>query len=193
MITPGLCYRVTLQGRREIVRRAADSHIKPYHLRPSSLHHDKYAYFAWGPDRGLAAASTFALPIYTLVDRCPIQLPNGSWRGDTADVTSTVPSQGLSQRVNSWTASHPYSCTCFTFCGKYINRPTTGPDPLQSQKTVDTSQLTEHMLCWKYPLGLWFGGALPTNKEGSNEAEPKYMSIQLFIGEFGTQTETGKS
>ena len=47
--TPGLCYRVTLQGRRDRVRRAAASHIKPYHLRPLSLRHDfgdEYAHFA---------------------------------------------------------------------------------------------------------------------------------------------------
>ena len=49
VITPGLCYRVTLQGRRERVRRAAASHIKPYRLRPPSLRHDfgdEYAHFA---------------------------------------------------------------------------------------------------------------------------------------------------
>ena len=49
VITPGLCYRVTLQGRRERVRRAAASHIKPYYLRPPSLRHgfgDEYAHFA---------------------------------------------------------------------------------------------------------------------------------------------------
>ena len=40
VITPGLCYRVTFQGKREIVRRAAASHIEPYHLRPPSLCHD---------------------------------------------------------------------------------------------------------------------------------------------------------
>ena len=82
VITPGLCYRVTLQGRRERVRRAAASHIKPYHLRPQSLHHDfgdEYAHFAWGPDLRLVADSTLALPLYTLVDRCTIQFPNGSW------------------------------------------------------------------------------------------------------------------
>ena len=82
VITPGLCYRVTLQGRRERVRRAAASHIKPYHLRPPSLRHDfgeEYAHFAWGPDVGLGAASTLASPLYTLVDHCMIQLPNGSW------------------------------------------------------------------------------------------------------------------
>ena len=82
LITLRLCYRVTLQGRRERVRRAVASHIKPYHLRPSSLRYDlgdEYAHFAWGPDLGLlAAASTLASPIYTLVDRCPIQLPNES-------------------------------------------------------------------------------------------------------------------
>ena len=82
VITPELCYRVTLQGRRERVRRAAASHIKPYHLRPPSLRHefdDEYAHFAWGPDLGLVADSTLASPLYTLVDRCTIHLPNGSW------------------------------------------------------------------------------------------------------------------
>ena len=82
VITPGLCHRVTLQGRRERVRRAAASHIKPCHLRPPSLRHnfgDEYAHFAWGSDLGSGAASTLASPLYTLVDRCTIQLPNGSW------------------------------------------------------------------------------------------------------------------
>ena len=82
VITPGLCYRVTLQGRRERVRRAAASHIKPYYLRPPSLRHDfgdEYAHFAWGPDLGLVADSTMASPLYTLVDRCTIQFPDGSW------------------------------------------------------------------------------------------------------------------
>ena len=40
---------------------------------------DECAHFAWGPDLGLGAASTLASPLYTLVDRCTIQLPNGSW------------------------------------------------------------------------------------------------------------------
>ena len=82
MITPGLCFRVTLQGRRARVRRAAASHIKLYHLRPPSLRHDfgdEYAHFAWGSDLGLVAASTLASPLYTLVDRCTTQLPNGFW------------------------------------------------------------------------------------------------------------------
>ena len=82
VITPGLCYRVSLEGRRERVRRAAASHIKPDHLRPPPLRHDfgdEYAHFAWGPDSGLGAASTLASPLYTLVDRCTIQLPNRSW------------------------------------------------------------------------------------------------------------------
>ena len=82
VITPGLCYRDTLHGRLEIVRRVAASHIKPSHLRPSPLRHnigDEYAHFAWGPDLGLGTASTLASPLYTLVDRCTVQLPNGSW------------------------------------------------------------------------------------------------------------------
>ena len=81
VITLGLCYRVPLQGRREIVRRAAASHTKPYHLRPPSLRYDfgnEYAHFAWGPDLGLTAASTLVSPLYTLMDHCTIQLPNGS-------------------------------------------------------------------------------------------------------------------
>ena len=82
VITLGLRYRATLPGRRERLQQAAASHIKPYHLRPPSLRHDfgeECAHFAWGPDLGLGAASTLASPLYTLVDRCTIQLPNGSW------------------------------------------------------------------------------------------------------------------
>ena len=82
VITPGMCYRITLQGRRKRVRRAAVSHLKPYHLRPPPLRHDfgdEYPHFTLGYDLGLGAASTLASPLYTLVDRCTIQLPNGSW------------------------------------------------------------------------------------------------------------------
>ena len=64
------------------MRRAAASHIKLYNLRPPSLRHDygdEYAHFAWDPDLGLDAASTLASPLYTLVDRCAVQLPNRSW------------------------------------------------------------------------------------------------------------------
>ena len=58
------------------------SHQALYHLRPPSLRHgfgDEYAHFASGLELGLAAASILASPIYTLVDRCPIKLRNGSW------------------------------------------------------------------------------------------------------------------
>ena len=78
VIIPELCYRVTLQRRRERVRRAAASHIKLYRLGPQSLRRDfgdEYTLFALG----LAAASTLSSPMYTLVDRCPIQRLNGSW------------------------------------------------------------------------------------------------------------------
>ena len=140
VITPGLCYRVTLQGRREKVRRAAAPHIKPYHLRPPSLRHDfgdEYAHFAWGPDLGLGAASTLASPLCTLVDRCTIQIPNGSWEWRYRGVISTVPSQGLLKKVDAWTASHLCSWSSFTPCESCINYPATGPYPLQSQQAVN--------------------------------------------------------
>ena len=147
VVTPGLCYRVTLQERRDRARRVASSHIKLYHLRPQSLRHivgDEY--FTWGPDLGLAAASTLASPIYTLVNRYPIQLPNGSWEWRYRGRYLNGSLSGFIT-VNPWTALHPYSWTCSTLCGRYINRSTTGPDTLQSQPAVNTSQLTEHMLC----------------------------------------------
>ena len=81
VITPGLCFRVVLNGRQERVRRAAASHIKPYHVRPPRLRHDfgdEYAHFAWGPDLGLAADSTIASPLYTLVDRFSVGHVNGT-------------------------------------------------------------------------------------------------------------------
>ena len=69
-------------GEVERVRRAEASHINPCHLRPSPLRHgfsDEYVHFAWGPHLELSAASALASPIYTLVDDCPIQIPNGFW------------------------------------------------------------------------------------------------------------------
>ena len=36
-------------------------------------------FFSWGPHLVVAAASTLASSMYTQVDRCPIQRPNGSW------------------------------------------------------------------------------------------------------------------
>ena len=104
VITPGLCYHVTLQGRRERVPRSIASHIKPYHLRLPPLRHDfsdEYAHFAWDPDLGLAGASALASPIYTLVDRCPIRYfqhahfiydpPRQHWFGTTLRLTGPVP------------------------------------------------------------------------------------------------------
>ena len=72
IITPGLCCHVVLNGRQVRETRAAASHIKPFHVRPSWLRHgfgDEYAHFAWDADLGLAAPSTMAPPLYTLVDR----------------------------------------------------------------------------------------------------------------------------
>ena len=184
------------EERRERVRRAAASHIKPYYLRPPSLRPDfgdEYAHFAWGSDLGLAVDSTLASPLYTLVDRCTIQLPNGPGSGDAADAISTIPSQGLSQKVNARTAFHPCSWTSFTPCGSCTNHPTIGPDPLQSHQAVNASQLKGHTPCWRYPSGLWFGGTSSTNKEGSNVAGPKSMTAKLPTGGSGARMETGKS
>ena len=116
-----------------------------------------------------------------------------SGNGNTEGVISMVPSQGLSQKMNAWTASHPHSWTFFTPCGSYINDPATGLDPLQSQQAVNASQLTGHTLCWRYPSGPWSGGTSPIDKEGSNVAGPKYMATKLHTGGSDTRTETGKS
>ena len=80
VITPGTCYRLTVTGTRKRVRRVAAFYIKSHHRRPPSLRHefgDEYAHFALGSDLGLAAASTLASPIYSLMDHGPIQLRNG--------------------------------------------------------------------------------------------------------------------
>ena len=77
-------------------------------------------------------------------------------------------------------------------CGSCIKHPATGPDPLQSQQAVNASQLTEHTLCWRYLLGLWFGGTSPTDKERSNVAGPKYMTTKLYTGGCSTLMETGE-
>ena len=83
IMTLGLCYHVVLNGRQVRERRAAASHIKPFYVRPSWLRHDfgdEYAHFAWDADLGLAASSTMAAPLYTLVDRQASAREGGAWR-----------------------------------------------------------------------------------------------------------------
>ena len=196
VIPTGLFYHVTLQGRRERGRRAEASHIKPYHLRPPSLRHgfdDEYAHFAWGPDLGLAAASTLASSLFTLVDRCTIQLPNVSWECRCRGRYLNGSLSGFiteSECLDSFSppAAGRIPCSVGT-----VPHSTTGPDPLQSQQAVNASQITEHTLYWRYPLGLWSGGTSPSDKEGSNVAGPKYMTTKLHTGGFDTRIETGKS
>ena len=133
VITPGMCYRVTLQGRRERIRRAAASHIKPYHLRPPSVRHefgDEYAHFACSPDLGLDAAPTLASPPYTLMDRFTKQLPNVSWEWRYRGGYLNGSFSGYSHKVYDLTASHPCSWTSCTPCGSCINHPAIGPDAL---------------------------------------------------------------
>ena len=132
VITPGLCYRVTLQGGRKRVRRTAASHIKPYHLRPQPLRQDfgdRYAPFAWGPDLGIAAASTLASLMYALADRCLIQCPNGFWEFGHYLEGSLSGLIAESECLDIFT--HPYRWTYSTLCGNCITRPTIGLDPLQ--------------------------------------------------------------
>ena len=150
VITPGLCYRVTLQQRRERVRRAAASHIKPYHLRPPSLRHDfgdDDTHFAWGPDLGLATASTVTSPLYTLVDCCPIQLPNGSWMWRYRGCFLNGSLSGFITESECLESFTPLQVDVFHASWKPYQSPDYRPDPLQSQPAVDASQLTDHMLC----------------------------------------------
>ena len=112
----------------------------------------------YADDAGVVAQSPEQLRRYPLLKIWP--RPSISWwiaarysfqtgpgSGDIVDVISTVPFQGLSQRLNAWSASRPCSWAYFKLCGSCINRPTTSPDSLQSHQAVNASQLTEHMLC----------------------------------------------
>ena len=48
------------------------ANVKSLYLRPVDRHHeleDEFAHAAWGPDLGLAEASTAASSVYTLFDR----------------------------------------------------------------------------------------------------------------------------
>ena len=51
IVTPGLCYRVVLNGRQIREHRASAAHMKPFYVRSANLRHnfeDEYAHFAWG-------------------------------------------------------------------------------------------------------------------------------------------------
>ena len=101
LITPGLCYCIALQGRRERVRREGTYNKAPDHTRPKSPRHefsDEFDHFAWGPDIGLAAQ--VATRYRVLMDL---------WNGDIVDVTSMIIISDGSSSGNAWTSSHPYN------------------------------------------------------------------------------------
>ena len=177
VITPGLCYRVTLQGRRERVRRAAASHIKPYHLRPQSLHHDfgdEYAHFTWGPDLRLVADSTLALPLYTLVDRCTIQFPNGSWEWRYRGRYLNGSLSGFISENECLDSFTPMQLDVFHALWELHQHPCHRPRPAGQLPRGEHLRLTGHKPCWRYRSGLWFGGTSSTNKVGPIDAGPKY-------------------
>ena len=149
--TSGLCYRVTPQGRRQRVRRAAASQIKPYHLRPPPLRHDlgdEYAHFVWSPDLGLAAASTLASSIYTLVDTCPIQLPNGSREGRYRGCYLNGSLSGFITESECLDSFSPLQLDVFHALWELYQPPLHTPRPAaKSTSSVNASQLTERMLC----------------------------------------------
>ena len=72
-----------MSGRQIRERKAAASHLKPYHVKPTGLCHefgDEYAHFAWKADLGLALPSTVASPLYALVDRSAVSSGDNSWK-----------------------------------------------------------------------------------------------------------------
>ena len=73
---------VNLDGRRIRRRTVSVANVKPFYLRPVDLRHefeDEFAHAAWGPDLGLAEASTATSPVYTLFDREAVQGKCDTW------------------------------------------------------------------------------------------------------------------
>ena len=67
---------VNLNGHSIGRRTVLVANVKLFYLRPVDLRHefeDVFAHAAWGPDLGLAEASTAALPVYTLYDHKAVQ------------------------------------------------------------------------------------------------------------------------
>ena len=156
-ITPGLCYCVTFQGRRERVRRAAASYIKPYHLRPLPLRHDfgdEYAHLAWGSDLGLGTASTLTLPLYTLVDRCTIQLPYRSWEWR---YRGRYRNGSLSRFITEaeWLESFSLMQLDVFHTLWELHQPPRHRPRLAAESTSSESLAVEHILCWRYLPELW--------------------------------------
>ena len=158
------------------------------HMRPQPLRHDfgdDYAHLAWGPNLELAAALALASPLYTLVNRYPIQRPNGSWEWRCRG-------RYLNGSTSGWTTESEYmdSFTCSTLCGSCITRQITGLDQLQSRQAESASQLNGCMRCQRCPMGLWYGGTSPINKDEPNVVEAKYTTTKLLNARFVPRIET---
>ena len=79
---PGSSLVVNLTGRSIRRRTVSVANVKPFYLRPVDLRHEfehEFAHAAWGPDLGLADASTAASPVYTLFDRKAVQGKGDTW------------------------------------------------------------------------------------------------------------------
>ena len=173
------------QGRRERERRATASHIKPYYLRLPSLRRefcDEYAHFAWGPDLGLAAASTLASPIYTLVGRCPIQLPNGSWEWRYGGRYLNGSLSGFMTERECLDILSLLQLDVFHALWELYQASDSRPRPVAKSTSSEHLAANRVHALLEVPIGT-VGEASPINKEGFNVTEPKYISKKLHMGE----------
>lgn len=99
VVREGLSFTVRLHGRQIPQRTVAATDFKPFHSRPSDIHHpfeDEFGQFVWSPDLGLVEDSVVAAPLYTLVDRQVAQGAGGTssawaweYRGKYQDGTTS--------------------------------------------------------------------------------------------------------
>ena len=195
VITPGLCYRVTVQERREKLRQAAASCIKRYHLKPPSLRCDvcdEFAHFARDTELGLATASTLVSPIYTLGNSCPIQLSSGSceWRYRGRYLKGSL-SGFIKYTEYSDSFTRLQLDVFHTFwdlyhLSQYRHRPaatSTSSERLTADRSHALQEVTIGIVVWRDY----------TDQKGRIlRRRTKVYDLKLFLGEFVTPMETEK-
>ena len=154
---------------------------------------DEYAHFAWGPDLGLGAASALASPLYTLVDRCTIQVPNGFWEWRYRGHYLNGSLSGFITGSECLDSFSPMELDVFYALWELYQPPRHRTQPAaESTRTERLAANRAHALL-EVPIGTVVWRDFTDQREGSNVAGPKSMTTKLHTGGFGTRMETGKS
>ena len=139
------------------------------------------------------ADSTLASPLYTLVDRCTVQLPNGSWEWRYRGRYLNGSLSGFITESECLDSFSPMQLDVFHALWGLYQPPRHRPQPAGKPSSVQRLAADRAHALLEVPIGTVVWRDFTDNKEGSNVVGPKAMTTKLPTGGSGTRMETGKT